>query len=87
MAWAQVHWLMESVASMSSEDRQIMSQGGSSQSYRIDSFGLTLCHRPRLYWPTCQLISDPLQGAVVSQPEAGDWASFGMLTFFGVPEQ
>ena len=56
--WAQVHRLMESVASMSDEDCRVMSEGVGSQPFKIDSFGLTLCHRPRLYWPTWELVSD-----------------------------
>lgn len=48
--WAQVHLLGESVASMSEEDRGIMSAAFQEDPWQIDSFGLTLCHRPRLYW-------------------------------------
>lgn len=50
--------LMESVASMSEEDREIMSAGVQGQAFKIDAFGLALCHRPRLYWPTWELRSD-----------------------------
>ena len=57
MPWAQVHRLMESVASMSEEDRAVMSDGVGSQPYWTDAFGLTLCHRPRLYWPTWELMT------------------------------
>ena len=47
--WAQTHLLMESVASMSDEDREVMSRTVELQPYFIDSVGITLCHRPRLY--------------------------------------
>ena len=56
--WAQVHLLMESVASMDREDRSIMSAAVGLQPYRLDSLGLTLCRRPRLYWCTCELVTD-----------------------------
>ena len=87
MPWAQVHRLMESVASMSGEDREVMSQGVATQCYRIDSFGLTLCHRPRLYWPTWELVSEPTQGAIVNPPKTADWTEAGDVTFFAVPDQ
>jgi hypothetical protein len=58
MPWAQVHRLMESVASMSEESREIMSAGVRGQAFKFDAFGLALCHRPRLYWPTWELRSD-----------------------------
>lgn len=53
--WAQVHELIESVASMSEEDRATMSSAFERQPWHIDAWGLTLCHRPRLYWITWEL--------------------------------
>ena len=44
--WAQVRVVMESVASMSEEDRGIMSEAVQLQPYRIDAAGISLCHRP-----------------------------------------
>lgn len=55
--WAQVHFLGESVASMSEEDRGIMSAAFEDVPWQADCFGLTLCHRPRLYWVTWDLES------------------------------
>ena len=83
--WAQVHRLMESVASMSDEDRTIMSEGVGGQPYRIDSYGLTLCHRPRLYWPTWELQSEAQ--ATVSPPVVEGPEGLGMVAFFGEPQQ
>ena len=53
--WAQVRWLMESVASVDTKDRRIMSEGVQAQPWRIDSLGLTLRRRPRLYWADWEL--------------------------------
>ena len=84
MPWSQVHRLMESVSSMSSEDRIIMTRGVGSLPFSIDAFGLTLCHRPRLYWPSWELCTS-LQ-ALVTQPEGEGPESCGKVAFFGVPE-
>ena len=65
--WAQVHLLMESVASMSDADRVVMSRAVNLQPHYIDSAGITLCHRPRLYWVSWELT--PQEGAVVNAPE------------------
>lgn len=86
MPWAQIHRLMESVASMSQEDREVMSEGVDGLPFPIDSFGLSLCHRPRLYWPTWELRSEI--DALVTQPPAGvEWSQLGEVAFFGVPDQ
>ena len=53
--WAQVQSIKESVASMSDTDCDIMSKAFGDQPWRIDSQGLTLCRRPRLYWVTWEL--------------------------------
>eukprot|EP00438_Fugacium_kawagutii_P005643 Skav219560 [mRNA] locus=scaffold886:2956:8420:- [translate_table: standard] len=53
--WAQVHVLGESVASMDDVDRGHMNQGFGSHAWRCDCYGLTLCHRPRLYWVSWEL--------------------------------
>lgn len=44
--WAQVHELIENVASMSSEDRALMSQSYGKVPHKIDSKGICLCSRP-----------------------------------------
>ena len=48
--WAQVRSLMENVASMDLEDQHLMSQSFGSEPWYIDAAGLSLAHRPRLYW-------------------------------------
>ena len=74
---AQTHLLMDSVASMSDEDREVMSRTVGLQPYYIDSAGITLCHRPRLYWVSWELTSQ--EGAVVTAPGASSWDCFGAV--------
>ena len=83
--WAQVRRLMESVASMDQEDRRIMSEAVEDQPYKIDAFGLTLCHRPRLYWVSWELHTGPL--AVVTKPLSDSYTDMGTVAFFGSPNQ
>ena len=83
--WAQVHRLMESVASMSKEDRKVMTAAVQDIPYKIDAHGMTLCHRPRLYWPSWELDSTP--GAVVASPVGDGDDRLGMVSFFGDIDQ
>lgn len=46
--WAQVHRLMESVASMDEADRVVMSQSAGSTPVPPDASGVMGCRRPRL---------------------------------------
>ena len=48
--WCPVYVLMESVASMDKQDREVMSEGIDAEPIRCDAGTLTWCHRPRLYW-------------------------------------
>ena len=57
--WAQVHRLMESVASMDAEDCRIMSQEVEDYPWYIEATGVALCHRPRLYWVSWELLEGP----------------------------
>ena len=50
--WAQVHSLVESVASMDERDRAAMSADLERQPLRVDAAGVSLARRPRLYWPS-----------------------------------
>ena len=53
--WCQVHTLMESVSSMDTSDRDIMSDDFGGAPVHIDAGQMTWCHRPRLYWTTWEL--------------------------------
>lgn len=77
--WAQVHRLMESVASMSEEDCSVMSQSVGSLPWQVDSLGLTLCRRPRLYWATWELLA--VEGVEVTAPSSQDWGARGCVKF------
>eukprot|EP00435_Cladocopium_sp_Y103_P017447 s824_g4.t1 len=57
--WAQVQALMESVASMNATDEQVMSASFGTQPWRIDAAGVSLAHRPRLYWVDWELLEAP----------------------------
>ena len=70
--WAQVHKLMESVASMDEKDRIIMSRGVGITPWKIDSSGLTLCRRPRLYWISWELLLGP--GVDLEPKEGEGWS-------------
>ena len=48
--WAQVHSLTENVASMDYEDCETMNQSFGLLPWFMDADGISLAHRPRLYW-------------------------------------
>ena len=48
--WCPSYFLMESVASMSAEDRATYTQSAGVIPYKVDSRFLALCRRPRLWW-------------------------------------
>ena len=75
--WAQVHHLMESVFSMDEKDRVAMSMQIGSTPWLVDSCGISLCRRPRLYWFTWE----PREGTgvtIVQQPST-EWDSYGII--------
>lgn len=76
--WAQVRLLMESVASMSSEDRSIMSESVELQPWRLDAADLSLAHWPRLYWLDWEIISHV--DVSKTPPEDQGWDGMGYLS-------
>eukprot|EP00438_Fugacium_kawagutii_P002234 Skav227450 [mRNA] locus=scaffold2491:114911:120840:+ [translate_table: standard] len=56
--WAQVHELIENVASMSYEDCDHMCSAFGHQPWYTDSSGVSLCRRPRVYWVTWELLEN-----------------------------
>eukprot|EP00435_Cladocopium_sp_Y103_P023216 s2113_g5.t1 len=56
--WAQVHTFVESVASMDAVDRAAMSGDLELLPNRVDSVGVSLARRPRLYWCTWALVDE-----------------------------
>eukprot|EP00438_Fugacium_kawagutii_P029083 Skav214937 [mRNA] locus=scaffold3017:99733:102105:- [translate_table: standard] len=77
--WAQIHDLMENVASMTDEDSGIMSSAVGSQPWQIDSLGLTICRRPRLYWITWELYEE--EDVTITPPSSSEWTSRGSVHF------
>ena len=75
--WAQVHYMMESVASMDAKDWELMSQDIGVLPWKIDSAGIALCHRPRLYWISWDL--EPGEGVVIHPPKGDAWDAFGTI--------
>ncbi len=75
--WAQVHFLMESVASMDDDDGYIMSEDIGMCPWRIDSYGISLCHRPRLYWLSWEVQGG--EGVSVVEPDESTWYGFGTI--------
>eukprot|EP00438_Fugacium_kawagutii_P007517 Skav231098 [mRNA] locus=scaffold2525:251187:253990:- [translate_table: standard] len=75
--WAQVHRLAESVQSMDKEDREIMSTSFGQQPWAIDSAGVSLARRPRLYWASWQLVAS--QGVTITPPQTREYADFGIV--------
>ena len=69
--WAQVHHLMESVKSMDVADRSVMSQSIGTTPHAVDSSGITLCRRPRLYWLSWAL--QKARGVDISDDEGTGW--------------
>lgn len=53
--WAQLQRLVESVASMDDTDLGYMSEAFGEDPWRCDCFGLSLCHRPRVFWVSWEL--------------------------------
>ena len=70
--WAQVHIIMESVASMDEPDRTAMSEGVGVTPYQVDAAGVSLARRPRLYWLTWELCNE--KGMQLLAPRHQGWA-------------
>ena len=67
--WAQVHTLMENVASMDSEDMEHMSDDFGSYPWLCDAGTLTWCSRPRYYWISWGL--DTQSGVTIHESQSG----------------
>ena len=73
--WAQVHYLMESVFSMDPDDRYVMSESIGSLPWVVDSLGIALCRRPRLYWISWELQDG--EGVEIHPPEDDTFYGYG----------
>ena len=68
--WCPVYTLMESVASMDVQDRDIMSESIGQAPYLCNAGTFTWCNRPRLYWLDWE-VSQELSNAGTGP---GDWS-------------
>ena len=73
--WAQVHKLVENVASMDYADCSLMNEAYEEKPWYIDALGVSLCRRPRLYWVSWELTET--EGALFQ------WGSNGQLPLQG----
>lgn len=63
---------------MSEEDRGIMSEAVETTPFKIDAAGISLCHRPRLYWVDWDLA--PGEGVSIISPESdAGWLGCGVV--------
>ena len=69
--WAQTHLFVESVASMDDCDRAAMSEDLGLLPCKVDSGGISLARRPRLYWFTWDIA--PEAGCTVETPVHEGW--------------
>lgn len=69
--WAQVHRLMESVASMDASDRALMSESVGSCPFLVDPVNVCGCRRPRLFWPSWEIREE--EGVHVSPTRGVGW--------------
>eukprot|EP00435_Cladocopium_sp_Y103_P010521 s2009_g2.t1 len=68
--WAQVRSLMENVASMDKADQDVMTDSFGSEPWHIDAEGVSLAHRPRLYWLDWELLATTEAVAAVAAADA-----------------
>lgn len=75
--WCPIHTMMESVASMDQQDRDIMTKGIGVDPLLCDAGCFTWCHRPRLYWLSWEVtISEEIE-------LTHDQGGLGRVTFSG----
>lgn len=76
--WAQVRELIENVASMTGEDRALMSSAFGKCPFRIDSKGIALCSRPRLYWISWGL--SEAEGVEITEGQESGWQAYSTVS-------
>ena len=80
--WAQVHSLMESVASMDGSDRATMSESEGSLPWQVDAVGISLARRPRLYWLTWEVVEESEVSIYPPELNSG-WEGYGTIELQG----
>lgn len=77
--WCPVFCLMESVFSMSEVDRSHYSRGIGLLPYLVDSKGVSLCRRPRLWW--FDWVIHHRDGVSVTTPQSSEATDYGEIVF------
>lgn len=75
--WCPTYGLMESVFSISCEDRALYSTGMGVLPYLVDSKGCSLCRRPRLWWFDWVVKSQ--EGVTIFPPPSSHSKDFGVI--------
>ena len=76
-SWAQVHFLAESVFSMSPQDRAVYSKTLGVLPYKLDAGQCSLARRPRLFWFDWQVPAS--QDLSISTPQTTQATDFGVV--------
>ena len=77
--WCPSFFLMESVASMNDKDRSIYTRSSGVLPYKIDSYHLAPCKRPRLWWFNWVIQSK--EGINIFPPTTNQVTDFGEIQF------
>ena len=85
--WCQIHVLMESVASMDSEDQQVMSREFGDTPWKCDAGTLTWCSRPRLYWVTWEVDDDDPQVELWNSDNHKEICLYGEQSLYDVCQE
>ena len=83
--WCPVHRLVENVASMDAQDCQAMSLAYETAPWSIDTGGISLARRPRLYWRSWEPLN--LEGAKVLEGREGTLQIKGKVELLELEEQ
>ena len=78
-AWCPVFFLMESVSSMTREDRSTYTNSVGVLPYEIDSKYLSPCRRPRLWWFNWTVPEK--EGICIYPPQTNEPSDFGAIEF------
>ena len=77
--WCPTFFLMESVASMSEQDRTSYTKGAGILPYLVDSSHISLCNRPRLFWFNWTLPAE--EGCEIAPPMSAQATDYGEVWF------
>ena len=76
-SWCPVHFLMESVSSMDARDRETYTRAVGILPFEVDSRGISLCRRPRLWWFNWSL--SKREGLEIVNPSSSHAQDYGEI--------